>query len=147
MSSLMRMLAVSLFLVYFMSYGCGRKGDPIPRPIARPSVCSVRWSSCRVLDIQLPTKDEDGHNLIGVEKVRVYYVPMGYDRPTGDFIITSGQVIMEQSQKNVTNLRSQVRLDLQEINYPPGWLTVVAMRVGGVAGVPSETLAWMDSSS
>jgi hypothetical protein len=146
MSNLIRILAIPL-AVYFMPYGCGRKGDPVPHAMARPAACLVRWSSYRVLEIKLPTKDECGHSLVGIEKVRVYYLPLSYDRPTGSSVITRGKVVMEKNRQNVTNLSELVKLDLQKINYPPGWLAVVAMRVGDIIGVSSETLVWLDSSS
>ena len=146
MSSLIRILAI-LLAVYFMPYGCGVKGDPVPHDRTRPAACLVRWSSYRVLEIRLPTKDECGNSLVGIEKVRVYYLPLSYDRPTGSSVITRGKVVMEKNRPNITNLSELVTLDMHKINYPPGWLAVVAMRVGDIVGVPSETLVWLDSSS
>ena len=145
MSSLIRVL-VFMLLACLVPCGCGRKGDPLPRFKTRPAACLVRWISYRVLEVTLPDKDEFGHSLLGIDKVRVYYLPLNYDRPTGDAIIARGQVIMERSQPAIADLKEPFRLDLKQLNYSSGWLTVVAVRVGDVIGVPSETLVWLDSS-
>ena len=146
MSDLIRTLTLSL-TVFFMSYGCGKKGDPVPYIRARPAACIAKWNSHRVLDVTLPSRDEYGHDLVSIDKIRIYYLALGNDRPVGDTVITKGLVIMEQSRPDVTNLRDSIKLDLRQMNYPPGWLTVAAVRVGGVVGLPSETLVWLDSSS
>lgn len=145
-SSLIRILVISLATCFVPLYGFGRKGDPVSRPRTKPAACDVEWSSYRILEIKLPVKDEHHHSLVGIDKIRIYYLSLDQNRPTGDAIVAKGKVIMEQRRSNVTNLRDSVKLDLRQLNYSSGWLTVVAMRVGDVIGVPSETLVWLDSS-
>jgi hypothetical protein len=144
-----RMLRLLRFFILLLigclvPYGCGRKGDPLPRTRVRPAACPVQWISHRILEIKIPFNDEFGNRLVGIEKVRIYYLPLSYDRPNGDLIITKGQVIIERKLPNVTSLGKSVKLDLKQFSYPPGWLVVVAVRVGDIIGVPSETLVWPD---
>jgi hypothetical protein len=123
---------------------CGRKGDPIPGTRSAPAACSARWASHRVLEIRLPTRDALGSALIGVEKVRVYYLPLAASRPTAEEVLARGQVVMERSRPALPAPGGILQLDLKQIGRKPGWLVVVAVRVGDVLGAPSETLAWLD---
>ena len=123
---------------------CGRKGDPIPGTRSAPAVCSARWSSPRILEIRLPTRDALGATLVGVEKVRVYYLPLGYARPSSEEVLGRGQVVMERTRPGLPSPGGTLRLDLKQIGRPAGWLVVVAVRVGDVIGAPSETLAWLN---
>ena len=137
---------ITLLTVFLAFSGCGRKGALLPHARTRPSACLVQWSSSRILDVKLPIADEFGRVIVGIEKVRVYYLPLERDRPTGGDIIARGQAVMEHSCQNVTSLNKIIKLNLRRFNYPAGWLTVVAVRAGGIVGVPSATFAWLDSS-
>ena len=127
-----------------MLFGCGRKGDPVPRPRTAPAACAVRWLPNRVMEVRLPTRDALGGKLMGLEKVRVYYVPLGYARPSSAEVLSRGQVVMERGRPNLPNPGQVVQMDLKQIGRPAGWLVATALRVGDVIGVPSEPVAWLD---
>nr|WP_320131248.1 hypothetical protein [uncultured Holophaga sp.] len=126
------------------STACGRKGDPIPRPRVSPQVCQTRWLSLRELEVRLPLKDAQGESLVGVEQIRVYYLPVGLACPQPAELITRGEVILEQRRPDLPPPGGVIRMDLREIGRPTGWLVVVAVRVGGVIGEPSPVLPWIN---
>jgi len=127
-----------------LTLGCGRKGDPVPRTRTAPGACSARWIGFRVLEIQLPTRDALGASLVGLEKVRIYYLPLSSARPTSEDVAGRGQVVMELSRPNLPGPGEMLRLDLQQIGRPPGWVVATAVRVGDVVGAPSEIVPWLD---
>ncbi|MDR3669479.1 MAG: hypothetical protein P4L36_01460 [Holophaga sp.] len=127
-----------------VALGCGRKGDPIPRPRTAPAACVIHWVSPRILEVQLPGRDALGGRLVGLEKVRVYYVPVGNAKPTADLVLAKGQVVLERSRPNLPNPGRPVQLDLKQIGRPAGWLVAVALRIGDVVGAPSEPVPWLD---
>jgi hypothetical protein len=98
----------------------------------------------RELRVRLPLKDARGEDLAGVERVRIYYAPLSAVRPTGAEVLALGDILLERSRPDLPAPGGEVRLDLGSLQRPPGWLVVVAMRVGGVLGTPSETLPWLD---
>jgi hypothetical protein len=124
--------------------GCGRKGDPIPHTRTAPAACSAQWISTRVLEVRLPATDAQGSHLVGLEKVRIYYLPLGYSRPTGDEVVGRGQVVMERKRPDLPRPGKVLQMDLTQIGRAPGWLVATAVRVGDVLGVPSEPLPWLD---
>ena len=135
------MLCLSLALVGF---GCGRKGDPIPRPRALPSACVAQWIDLRTIEVKLPTKDVRGENLVGVEMVRVYFLPVGLAQPSSQEVMTRGEVILEKRRPDLPSPGNSLRLKLKEISRPAGWIVVTSVRVGNVVGAPSEVLPWLD---
>ena len=135
------MLCLSLALVGF---GCGRKGDPIPRPRALPSACVAQWIDLRTIEVKLPTKDVRGENLVGVEMVRVYFLPVGLAQPSSQEVMTKGEVILEKRRPDLPSPGNSLRLKLKEISRPAGWIVVTSVRVGNVVGAPSEVLPWLD---
>ena len=40
--------------------GCGRKGDPTPRPRAEPGPCAAQWLDLRTLEVRLPIAGRQG---------------------------------------------------------------------------------------
>ena len=123
---------------------CGKKGDPLPRTAAAPTACSAQWISHHILEVKLPKSDIAGDKLIGIDKLRIYYLPLEDIRPSCDDIMNRGQVIVEQSGFDLLKSNKALTLNLKDINYPSGWLIIVAMRVGGVLGVPSEVIPWFN---
>ena len=124
--------------------GCGRKGDPIPRTRTAPAACTAQWAGLRILAVRLPTRDVRGGRLVGLEKVRIYYLPLGYARPTGEEVLTRGQVVLERSRPDLPSPGETLDMNLNEIGRPAGWLVAIAVRVGDVVGAPSEPVAWLD---
>ena len=124
--------------------GCGRKGDPVPRPRTAPAACAVRWVSTRILEVQLPSRDARGGKLVGLEKLRIYYLPLGSAKPAAADIMARGQVVMERSRPNLPDPGRTVQMDLTQIGRPAGWLVAAALRVGDVLGAPSEPVPWLD---
>lgn len=124
--------------------GCGRKGDPVPRTRTAPAACFAQWAGLRILAVRLPTRDARGGRLVGLEKVRIYYLPLGYARPSGEDVVARGQVVLERSRPDLPSPGETLNLDLKEIGRPAGWLVAVAVRVGDVRGAPSEPLAWLN---
>jgi hypothetical protein len=123
---------------------CGRKGDPVPRTRSAPASCTARWVGPRILEVRLPLRDVLGTGLVGLEKVRVVYLPLGYARPTGEQVLARGVVVMERSRPNLPRPGEVLRLDLSQIGRAPGWLVATAVRVGDVVGAPSEPVPWLD---
>ncbi len=124
--------------------GCGRKGDPIPRTRSAPGPCTVRWASHRVLEVHLPLADAKGVELVGVEKVRIFYLPLGASRPSPQEVIARGEVVLERSRPDLPGPGGTLSLDMRQIGRQPGWLVAAAVRVGNVVGAPSEPLPWLD---
>ena len=134
-----------LCLVLFLGgVGCGRKGDPIPRPRAQAGACFAQWLKLRVLDVRLPVADIRGEELLGVEMLRVYFLPVGLVQPSSLDVMTKGEVILERRRPDLPSPGKSLRLDLGEVKRPAGWLVVTAVRVGNVVGAPSEVLPWLD---
>ena len=127
-----------------MSSGCARKGDPIPRPLTPPASCEARWVAHRVLEVQLPMADRKGKALVGVERVRVFFLPLGPARPTGAQVLAAGEVILERSRPDLPGPGQTLRMDMRQIGRPAGWVVAAAVRVGDVVGAPSEPIPWLD---
>ncbi len=123
---------------------CGRKGDPIPRTRAAPGPCVIRWTAHRVLEVRLPVLDARGGGLVGVEKVRVFLLPLGPGRPTAQEVLARGEVVLERSRPDLPGPGGILQLDMRQIGRPSGWVVAAAVRVGNVVGVPSEPVAWLD---
>jgi hypothetical protein len=94
--------------------------------------------------VRLPTRDALGGSLVGLEKVRIFYLPLGAARPTAEQVLSRGQVVMERSRPNLPDPGGVLRLDLAQIGRPAGWLVATAVRVGDVIGAPSEPVPWLD---
>ena len=130
----------------FLSMGCGRKGDPVPRALTPAAPCQAYWHAHRIMAVELPRRDSKGETLVGVERVRVYYLRMGPARPTAADVLAHGELILERSRPDLPNPGGTLRLDMRQIGRPAGWIVAAAVRVGDVPGVPSEPLAWLDPS-
>lgn len=124
--------------------GCGRKGDPIPRTRATPGICQVRWATLRKVEIRLPLKDSRNEDLIGIERVRVYYLPMGSTRPLPQEVATKGELLLEQRRPDLPGPGELLTMDLKQVSRSSGWIVVTAVRVGNILGEPSEVLPWLD---
>jgi hypothetical protein len=81
---------------------------------------------------------------VGVEQVRVYFLPLGTSQPTPSEVATRGEVILEKRRPDLPDPGRNVMLDLQEITRPAGWIVVVPVRLGNVVGVPSAVLVWLN---
>lgn len=134
---------ISALLIFTLG-GCGRKGDPIPRTRAAPGPCVVRWVSHRVLEVRLPTTDSRGADLVGVEKVRVFFLPLGASRPTAQEVLARGEVVLERSRPDLPGPGGVLKMDMRQIGHPAGWVVAAALRVGNVVGAPSEPVPWLD---
>ena len=132
------------FTLAVMALQCGRKGDPIPRPRAAAQAAEVHMTALRQLAITLPTRDVRGVPLVGVEQVRVLYLPLGLTRPTPDEVFSRGEVVLERRRPDLPSPGETLVLDLRSLQRPAGWLVVVAVRVGEVTGQPSPVLPWLD---
>lgn len=126
--------------------GCGRKGDPIPSPRVAPQAPSVRWVELRKLEVVLPSQDQHGQDLVGLEQIRVIHLPLGLVRPTAEEIFSKGEVVFEKRRPDLPAPGGTLRLDLSTLRRGAGWIVVVAVRVGDVPGRPSEVLPWMNSN-
>ncbi len=132
------------FLLAISFAACGRKGDPIPRPRAEPQAPEAHWVALRTLDVILPERDARGETLVGLEQVRIFYLPVGGIKPGARDVLMKGEVVMERRRPNLPEPGKTLRIDLSSLNRPQGWIVVVAVRVGDVTGPPSDTLAWLD---
>ena len=123
---------------------CGKKGDPVPKPSAAPQAVEARLVEIRVLELLLPTLDIKNKPLRGFEALRVLYLPLGLTRPTAEEVVAKGQVVLERGRPDVPSPGETIRLNLSELGRPAGWLVVVVVRPGGVAGQPSQTVPWLN---
>lgn len=126
------------------TWACGRKGDPVPRPRALPGPCAVQAASLRRLSVTLPGRDITGAGLTGIERVRVYYLPLGASLPAAADVVAKGEVVLERSRPDLPGPGGKVELDLTGFRRPRGWLVVVAVRVGEVLGDPGVVQPWLD---
>jgi hypothetical protein len=123
---------------------CGRKGDPIPKPRAAARPVEARLEGLRKIALVLPSADVKGDPLVGVEIVRVLYLPLGVAKPTPDEVFRRGEVVFERRRPDLPGPGEALVLDLKALQKPQGWLVVVAVRLGNVPGRPSEVLPWLD---
>ena len=104
----------------------------------------VQMASLRVLSMTLPTQDVEDEPLVGVEQVRVLYLPLGLTKPTPDEVFSRGEVVLERRRPDLPGPGERLTLNLRSLQRPAGWIVVVAVRVGNVPGRPSAVLPWMD---
>jgi hypothetical protein len=134
-------LAITLSVI---SIHCGRKGDPIPRPRAAAQAMEVHLDALRKLRMVLPLADAKGDSLVGIEIVRVIYLPLGLAKPTPEDVFNRGEVVLERRRPDLPGPGGSFILDLGFLQRSQGWIVVVAVRLGNVAGRPSDVLPWMD---
>ena len=135
------LLAITLC---FLTVHCGRKGDPIPRPRAAAQAVEVHQEGLRKVRLVLPSKDVHGDDLVGVELVRVLFLPLSLAKPTPEEVFSRGEVVLERRRPDLPGPGETLVMDLASLRRPRGWLVVVAVRLGNVAGRPSEVLPWLD---
>lgn len=135
---------VLAFTLSLAAITCGRKGDPIPRPRAAARAPEVGWQALRKIRMVLPSQDEKGDDLVGIEVIRVLYLPLGLAKPTPQDVFSRGEVILERRRPDLPGPGQALILDLKSLQRPQGWIVLVAVRLGNVAGRPSDVLAWMD---
>lgn len=136
-------IAASLSSVLTLQ-GCGRKGDPLPQARRSPAACGAAWSELRTLEIQLPRQDIQGNTLLGLEAVRIYYLPLDAGRPTPQEMLDKGEVILERRRPDLPAPGEVLKLDFSKVDRASGWLLAVAVRVGNVIGAPGPLLPWLD---
>ncbi|WP_257308679.1 hypothetical protein [Geothrix fuzhouensis] len=139
-------LANPLFAITlsFLAVHCGRKGDPVPRPRAAAQAMEARLEGLRKVRLVLPSTDVNGIPLAGVESLRVLYLPLGLTKPTSEEVFTRGEVVLERRRPDLPGPGESLIMDLKSLQRPPGWIVVVAVRLGEVPGRPSEVLPWLD---
>jgi hypothetical protein len=135
------LLAITLGL---LAIHCGRKGDPIPRPRSAAQAMAARLDGLRKVRLVLPSTDVKGGTLKGVEVVRVLYLPLGLAKPTPEEVFSRGEVVLERRRPDLPGPGKVLIMDLKSLQRPQGWIVIVAVRLGDVAGRPSEVLPWMD---
>jgi hypothetical protein len=124
--------------------GCGRKGDPLPRPWAEPQAPRASFADLRTLEVVLPSRDARGAELRGLDQVRVLWLQLGSARPTADEVAARGEVVLEARRPDLPAPGGVLRLSLKELERPAGWLVVIAVRGGNVPSPPSAPLPWLD---
>lgn len=135
------LLAITLGL---LTVQCGRKGDPIPRPRAAAQAMKAHLEGLRKIRLVLPSADVNGVPLAGVESLRVLYLPLGLAKPTAEEVFSRGEVVLERRRPDLPGPGEALTMDLNALHRPPGWIVIVAVRLGEVPGQPSEVLPWMD---
>lgn len=135
------LLAITLCLP---AIHCGRKGDPIPRPRGAAQAMEAQLEGLRKVRLVMPSVDVNGDALVGVEILRVLYLPLGLTKPTPEEVFSRGEVVMERRRPDLPGPGAVLLMDLKSLQRPQGWFVVVAVRLGNVAGRPSEVLPWMD---
>jgi len=109
-----------------------------------PQACTAQWATLRELEVELPAKDVQGEFLVGVEQVRVYYLPLGLACPTPEEVVAKGEVLLEQRRPDLPSPGGKIRMNLKDFGRSSGWIVVVAVRVGGVIGRPSPVMPWVN---
>lgn len=135
------LLAITLS---FLAVHCGRKGDPLPRPRAAAQAMEAHLEGLRKVRLVLPSSDVKGDTLVGVEVVRVLYLPLGLAKPTSEEVFSRGEVVLERHRPDLPGPGETLILDLKSLQRPPGWIVIVAVRLGNVAGRPTDVLPWLD---
>ena len=92
----------------------------------------------------LPLADAKGNSLVGIEIVRVIYLPLGITKPTPEEVFSRGEVVLERRRPDLPGPGKTFIMDLGTLQRSQGWIVGVAVRLGNVAGRPSEVLPWMD---
>ena len=123
---------------------CGRKGDPVPRPRAPAQAMEAQLEGLRKVRLVLPSVDVKGASLVGVEVVRVLYLPLGLTKPSSEEVFSRGEVVLERRRPDLPGPGGTLLMDLKSLQRPQGWIVVVAVRLGNVAGRPSKVLPWLD---
>ena len=100
--------------------------------------------SLRMLEVTLPARDARGESLVGLEMVRVFYLPLSTVKPGPQDIVARGEVVVERRRPALPAPGKRMRIDMADLVRPQGWMVVVAVRVGDVVGPPSGTLVWLD---
>lgn len=134
------LLAITLGL---LGSACGRKGDPIPRPRAQAQAVGAQLEGLRTVRVVLPRQDVKDEALVGVEVVRVLYLPLGLTKPTPEEVFSHGEIVLERRRPDLPGPGATFLLDLKSLQRPQGWIVIVAVRLGNVPGRPSEVLPWM----
>lgn len=134
-----------------LATGCAVKKDPVPRPRAAPGPCQSGWVDRWHLAVTLPAAtvpDAAGRteSLRGLHRVRALYLPLSGSRPTPQEVAQRGEVILEAAMPDLPRPGSRLVLDFTGQERGPGWIVVVAYRVGEVAGAPGEVLPWLHSA-
>jgi hypothetical protein len=94
--------------------------------------------------VTLPSQDILRDDLVGLEQVRVYFLPLGNAQPSAEDLLTKGEVIMETRTPDLPRPGKTLLLDMSGVTRPAGWIIVISVRVGDVLGAPSEILPWLD---
>ncbi len=133
-----------VFTIGILALHCGRKGDPVPRPREAAQAMEATLESLRQVRLVLPASDVKGASLVGVELVRVLYLPLGLTKPTPEEVFSRGEVVLERRRPDLPGPGKSLLLDLGSMQRPQGWIVAVAVRLGNVAGRPSQVLPWLD---
>lgn len=128
----------------FAFLGCGRKGDPIPRPRVAAQPMPAELQGLRTVRLVMPSADVSGEQLAGIEFVRVIYLPLGLSRPTPEEVLSRGEVVLERRRPDLPGPGETLIMDLKSLQRPQGWIVITAVRLGNVPGRPSEVLPWLD---
>jgi hypothetical protein len=104
----------------------------------------VHQEGLRKVRLALPSKDVHGDDLAGVEILRVLYLPLGLAKPTPEEVFSRGEVVLERRRPDLPGPGETLVMDLDSLQRPRGWLVIVAVRLGNVAGRPSEVVPWLD---
>jgi hypothetical protein len=136
-------LTILLVTMILAMTGCGAKGDPKPNQRHPPTPCAVRAIGIRTFEVTLPTEDVQGNRLSGFEAIRIYYLSLGAGYPSPMEVYQQGDAIMERRRPDIPGPGRTITVDLANFGRPSGWLVVVPYRVGNIAGVPSQVLAWV----
>ena len=131
-----------------LALGCAVKKDPVPRPRAAPAACQGQWLDRWRLSVLLPasTQPDAGgrrESLRGLHRVRVLYLPLSGSRPTAPEVVQRGDVILERAMPDLPRPGERLVMDFTGQERGPGWIVVVASRVGEVAGDPGSVLPWL----
>jgi len=105
---------------------------------------AAQLEGLRKVRLVLPSADVKGDSLVGIEIVRVLYLPLGLAKPTSEEVFSRGEVVLERRRPDLPNPGETLILDLKSLQRPQGWIVIVAVRLGNVAGKPSEVLPWLD---
>jgi hypothetical protein len=104
----------------------------------------ARLEGLRKIRLVLPSTDVNGTTLAGVESLRVLYLPLGLTKSSAEEVFSRGEVVLERRRPDLPGPGEILVMDLKSLQRPPGWIVVVAVRLGEVPGRPSEVLPWMD---
>ena len=81
---------------------------------------AARLDGLRKVRLVLPSADVKDDALVGVEVVRVLYLPLGLAKPTPEEIFSRGEVVLERRRPDLPGPGEELVMDLKSLHARHG---------------------------